>query len=1092
MRHTLIGWFAGLILFGVVHMPAQTTFATITGLVTDPNGAVMPDVEITVTHAANNYRYTAKTNEVGYYTLAQLREGEYVLSAKSPGFKEYVATGIGLAAQDVRRLDFKLEVGAVETRVEVSAAATLIETENARVGGARKHDTLISLPMNATTPWSFFGLTPGVLLSGDGNFVVKMNGSGSNQYTMAIDGVTMMDGTSGQNNIGPSAPRNETIEEFRIDTTNNSAEFSGVGQITFVSKSGANQIHGTAYDYYSTPVFRARNPFASARGTGIRHAPGFTIGGPIVIPKIHDGHNQTFFFFALDTTSGSPSQQLLNPTVPLASWRAGDFSGLPPGTPIRDPFGGGAVFPGNRIPTSRLSPVALFVQERFYPLPNFGDSSVLQSQNYREQKIRAFDPDTFFTGRIDHRVSDKFTFFMRYQWQRQHSRAFEGNLPTIGQRWQDRNTRNAAISFTQTLRSNLLNEFRAGYGFNNNPRNGPLMGKPLVQQMGLIGLVDNLPDLPGLFKVAFSGLGLTGITQTDLRKPGFRNFPSQFQDHVSWFRGRHGIKTGGQVMRVHYADMSADASLFGNASFSNRFTGFPYADFLLGIPTTVSRGFAPIKQERIWRGYDAFLTDDFKVTPRLTLNLGVRYEYHRPWTEASNRLSIFDADLGKIVVPDGSLKYASPLMPRNYVDVVEASQTNGRWDGTTLLHVDRNNFSPRVGMAYRPWGPNTVIRGGFGLYYDIVARTPSVVGIPYVVSEPSFTNPVDAPTVILPRVFPAAGVGGPSTVGIPGSGSPYPMQPYTLQYNLTIEQQRWSTGFRVSYVGNGTRKGLYSSNINQPVADGRLYIGKPRRFPNYPGVNYTSNGAGHQYHSLNVEAHRNFRNGLEYQADWVWARDLSYGNPEYAYDLKRERGVTFDIPKHRVSANLIYQLPFGRGKRYLGSAGRAVNLAVGGWQIGTVFNVFSGQYLTPSWTGPDPTGTSFTGSTTTPVITIRPDHLRDANLPSDQRSVNRWFDAGAFGPPQKGAFGSAANGVINGPGSWILNTGLYKYFTLRERLRLRWEFTANNVANHPNWGNPSTNISSAAQVGIISGTGAGNDIDPVGPRSMRMGLRVEW
>lgn len=1091
MRHTRTEFLAGLVLLGVVQMPAQTTFATITGIVTDPNGAVMPNVVITATHTASNYRYTTKSNEAGYYTLAQLREGEYELSAKFSGFKEYAATGIGLAARDVRRLDIKLEVGAVETRVEVSAAAALIETESARVGNTMRHNTLISLPMNTTSAWTLFGLTPGVLLSGDGNFVVKMNGSGANQYNMAIDGVTMMDGTASQNNIGPSAPRNETVEEFRIDTTNTSAEYSGVGQVNFVSKSGTNQLHGAAYDFYSTPFFRARNPFAARRGTGISHAPGFNVGGPVVIPKILDGHNKTFFFFAFETTRGSAIQQLINPTVPLTSWRAGDFSALAPGTVIRDPFGGGA-FPGNRIPTSRLNPVALQLQDRFYPLPNYGDTSVLQSQNYREQKSRAFDPNTFLSGRIDQRVSDKFTFYLRFQWQRQHSRNYDGNLPTIGQKWQDRNTRNLASSFTRTFRSNLINEFRAGYAFNNNPLNGPVMGRPLVQQLGLIGLVDNLPDYPGLFKVAFSGVGLTGISQTDARKPGFRNFPIQVQDHVSWFHGRHGVKAGLQVIRVDYQDMSVDTSLYGNASFSNRFTGFPYADFLLGIPTTASRGFAPIKQERIWWGYDSFVTDDFKVTPRLTLNLGMRYEYHRPWTETSNRLSIFDADLGKIVVPDGSLKYVSPLVPKGYVDVVEASQTNGRWDPTTLLHADRNNFSPRVGLAYRPWGQNTVIRGGFGIYYDIVPRVPSAVGIPYVISEPSFTNPVDSPTVILPRVFPAAGVGGPSTISIPGSASAYPKQPYTLQYNLTIEHQQWNTGFRISYIGNGTREGLYSSNINQPVPDGRLYIDKPRRFPNYPGITYTSNGVGHQYHSLNVEAQRQFRNGLAYQANWVWARDLSYGTPENAYDLKRERAVTYDIPAHRVAMNMIFMLPFGRGKRYFGGAGRALNLAVGGWQIAGTFNVFSGQHLTPTWTGPDPTGTSNTSNSTPPVITIRPDVLHNPNLPSDQRSVNGWFDASAFAAPQKGAFGSAASGIIDGPGSWIINTGLYKYFMLRERLHLRWEFTATNVANHPNWGNPATNISSAVQVGVISGIGAGNDIDPVGVRSLRMGFRVEW
>jgi hypothetical protein len=1066
----------------------QTTFATITGEVTDPNGAVVPNAAITATNVASNYRYPTQSNGVGEYTMGQLLAGEYTLEAKAPGFKDYFVAGITLAAGDIRRLDVKLELGAIGTRVEVNATTALIETETARISGAKDYHAMVSLPMNDYSPFTFMGLTAGVLL--DGNYNPRINGSQSNQTNMTVDGVSVMDGLGGE--IGPVTPLSEDVEEVRIDTANNSAEFAGMGQVTYVSRSAGNQVHGAGMDYYSTPAFKSRNPFSLVRPTGITHHLAFNIGGPIVLPKLYNGHDKTFIFLAIDRNQGSQSSSTLNPTVPLAPWRTGDFSGLLPGTIVKDPLTGNP-FPGNIIPTSRLNATALTLQDMFYPLPNYGNTSVLQSQNFRLTERRAFDPTTYAEGRLDHRFSERFTFFVRYTWQRQHNRVFEGNLPAIGQRWQDRNTRGLAGSFIQTLRPNLVNEFRLGYAFNNNPYSGTVMGLPLVQKLGLVGLVDNLPNVPGIFTVAFSGLGLTGISQSAYNNPGYRNLPMELQDQVSWSRGHHTLKIGGQVQRVTYTNMTESTSLFGNASFSNRFTGYAYADFLLGIPTTVSRAPAAIPDEMIWWGYAAFITDDFKVTPRLTLNLGARYELNMPWQDSAGLLSAFDTKLGKIVVPDGSLQKVSPLMPTAYVGVVEASQTNGAWAGKSLFHADTNNIAPRIGLAYRPWGPDTVFRTGFGVYYDINPRYGSSAGVPFLVMEPSYTNPTTAPTVILPRVFPAGGVGGPGTISLPLASSSNMIQPYTLQYNFTIEHQRWNTGFRISYVGSGTRQSTYTSNFNQPLPNNLSFIAKASTvpFPQYPGISYVHNGAGYNYNALMLEIQRKFRGGFSYQASWTWARELGYASPENAYNEAREYGVATDVPKYRITSNFIYEAPFGKGKRYLSSAGRVVDLIVGGWQISSVFETNSGNYLTPSWTGSDPTGTTYTTSSTPASVTIRPNELSNPNLPSDQRSLSAWFNAAAFGAPQIGSFGSASRGVIKGPSQWELNSGIYKYFKLWERLRFRWDFTATNVLNHPNWGNPATNISTVAQVGVISGT-AGSAVDWPGPRAMRMGLRVEW
>jgi hypothetical protein len=643
----------------------------------------------------------------------------------------------------------------------------------------------------------------------------------------------------------------------------------------------------------------------------------------------------------------------------------------------------------------------------------------------------------------------------------------------------------------------LLNELRYGLATNNLPIFPPINGPQFVQELGLRGLAPGLPDVPGILNVSFAGLGLTAISQGNFRSPGAANYLHNVQDHVSLFRGRHNMKFGFNLTRIAANNYGADANLFGNLTFSNRFTGHPYADFLLGIPSTAQRSFPPVRTDRLRYQYDYFFTADFKVSSKLTLSYGVRYEYHPGWQEENGRLAMFDIGTGSIVVQDGSVSKVSPLFPANYVRVVEASSVD--LPGKTIVRTDSNNFAPRFSFAYRPWGNSTVIRGGAGIYYDVVPRELTMAGVPFVVAEQPFNNPLENPAVILPNVFPSAGAAGPSSVSLPVAVNPDLQMPYSMQYTFTVEHSRWNTGFRASYIGTNTRQGDYSYNYNSPVPDAQLFINKPRPFPQYPAINYFTNGAGHQFHSFTAEVERRFSRGLQFQSSWVWARDigdLERGQAlENPFDREREVSVWPDIPTHRFTANWIYEFPFGKGKPFLGGAGRAVDAIVGGWSISGIYSYYSGQFLTPLWTGPDPTGTAFSASASRPIVTIRPDHLRDANLPSDERSINRWFDAGAFGAPAVGRFGTAAKGVIIGPDVNVWHAGFFKAFSLAENVRLRWELTATNFFNHPNYNNPATNISQAGTVGVISGVGGVNGAstgDQPGPRAFRMGLRLDW
>jgi hypothetical protein len=1069
---------------GMLRLAAQTTSASITGTITDATGAAVPAASVVAVHMDSNYRYTAQSNATGAYTLAQLREGVYTVTVQAPGFKEFRASDVQLVSLDVRRIDVQLEVGAVDTRIEVTAGATLIETETARISDSKSAVQMASLPLNTRSLWNFIGLSPGVVQAGNDSSTRRFAGSRANQSDASIDGITLSNQYDGTQ-ISPLVSQIESFQEVRIDMANNTAEYGGIGQVTIISKGGTNEVHGTAFDYYATPWFRARNPFAAQRASGVRHNPGASIGAPIYLPKIYNGKNRSFFFYSFETTRGSQTLSNRNSTVPIPLWRAGDFSRE--NVTLRDPFNGNAPFPGNRIPAERINPVALKIQNRFYPEPNQVDPNSFRAQNFRIQQLRPFDPNTYWTTRLDHRFTDQHTVSGRYTWNRSHSRDFDNALPAFGQRWQTRDTRAIQLSYTSTIKSNLINEFRWGFAWNDNPRHGPLMGQEVVRDLGLTGLSPGIPDVNGVFQVSFSGLGITGISQTQWRHPGFKNYAQQFQEHISWFRGTHNIKAGLTPGRTQFQDWQMPTNLFGNASFSNRFTGHPYADFLLGIPTSTSRAAANLFIDRTRWNWDFFITDEWKVRSNLTLNLGLRYEIHPAWDESNGLQALFDIGSGKIVVPDGSLSQVSPLLPASYVEVVEASSLG--YHPKHLLANEYNNFAPRVGLAWRPMGPDTVVRAGWGLFYDIIPRNLSAGGAPFIINEPGYTNPTPVPNVVLPVVFPTS-VGGPSTISLPNAVRRDLRDPYSMQYNLTIEHQRWDTGFRVSYIGTNTRQGEWGYNINQPVADNRLFVDKPRMFPRYPNITYITNGAGHQYNSLTLEAERRWSRGLAYQMSWVWARDIGdlerAESPEDAYDRRRERAVWLDIPTHRVTGNLVYEFPFARDTRGLTRA------LLHGWEWTGVFSFFSGEFLTPEWTGPDTTGTAYTTSRTPAQVTRRPDHLRDANLPTSQRSTERWFDVAAFAPPAPGRFGTAAKGVIKGPGSQVVNVGLSKNFSMAERWRLRWEITATNFFNTPNYTNPGTNITSLAGAAVITGAGGEQDLDSAGPRSFRTGLRLEW
>jgi carboxypeptidase family protein len=1076
---------------------AQSTFATLTGTVTDPSGAAVVGASVEVRNVKTGYVYNATSNGDGVYNIPNLLEGQYQLKATAQGFGEFIAESLLVNSRDNRRIDIKLKVGSVANTIEVTAGGVaLIETETARVSDIKDREQMRALPLTLRRAWDYFTLSPQITRTTTG-FNISLGGTHTNQSEASIDGITVTSAGGGFA-MGPIMDRSENLQELRVDVSGNSAEYGTPGSVALTTRAGNNDFHGTFSDYYSSPFMRARNPFATSRGTGIQHRLTFAAGGPVYIPKVYNGHDKTFFFVTLEMGVGSAGTSLVTQTVPLQAWRSGNFSALP-GLFLRDPQKTGACnstdqagcFANNIIPTNRLNPVSLKMQDLFFALPNFGDPNTLANQNYRQNRTVQFSHQPQLTVRLDHRFSEKDFIYGRFIGVYWNIPGYESVASYDTLFRQTRNLRSWQVSYSHTFTPTLVNEVRWGLSSDHLPVESAIRGKQVVQELGLQGLAPDLPDVGGAPKINFTNIGLSNIAFRDTCDPCNKDRVIQFTDSVNWVKGVHTLKMGGEMRWGHTNDFRQAANVFGSATFSGQYTGQSYADFLLGIPATVSRNFPTVEMERLIRTYAAWITDEWKVRPKLTVSAGLRYQLYKVPQEKNGREALFDLATGSIVVPDGSLKMVSPLMPTNYIKVIEASQAGYP---NSLLEIDKNNFAPRLSVAWRPFDNKTVIRAGAGIYYDNAPPDP-VLGatVPFLISEPAYQNTTVNP-LMFPFIFPTTG-GGPTTIAIPRGSRKDLRVPRTGQYTITIERQQWDMGFRATYTGTNTRQGIYRYNINQPVADGRLYADKPRLFQRYPDILYGTNGSGHQYHGVSFEVERRMKKGLAFQAYYTLARDIgdleNNESPEDAFNRARERSAWGSLPKHRVSSNAVVELPFGKRRRWMNNSHWLLDGALGGWLVSGIYSYETGTFFTPTWTGPDPTGTRFANPGTRANVTLRPDQLRDGNL-SDPK-LWQWFDVSAFGAPPIGRFGTSAKGVLVGPPVNVFHSTLAKNFSWRERVRFKFEVLATNLFNHPNYMQPNPSITAGVASGSINAVMDRNaKFDSAVTREFQMQFRVEW
>ena len=1062
-----------LLLLAPFAIQAQTYYGTIRGTVTDASGAVSPGVEVTVTNLDTNISFKLKSNEVGNYLAPNLIPGRYSVTAEAAGFKKFVANDLELVATADRRVDVHMEVGAIAESVTVEGGAQVIETERATISDVKSNEVFTYMPINANyrSVWRMLQLSPGIV----GSYFAG-NGNGRNT-TYSIDGIPVKDGWTGTA-FGPALTYLDSYREIRADLVSVNATGGTSSNIAVVSESGTNELHGEAWIHYNAIGFQARNFFAptSPHGPPI-FRPNLKVGGPIWLPHLYNGKNRTFFHFSWQGLRGSQSPITTNMIVPSLAFRTGNFSSVT--TVLKDPLNG-LPFGGNQIPTTRISGVSKYFQDTFYPNPNtaidrFGLVSVFPNNSDQ------------YTGRVDHKINDKNSIFARIMYQYYDNQYYDGGSnPNVGLYDQWRLQWHGVLSDTHIFSPTLLNEFRMGYARDESPYGGLLHGLDTVNKSGL--QLDGLSDIRGLPSMCITGF--SGISTSGMNGWMWSTF--HYQEVLHWTRGKHDFRFGAEISKYNGKTYGTSPSaVFGSYSFDGHFSGNPYADFLLGIPTGSSRSTSvgSVYPHRFNKEF--YVTDDFKVTPHLTLTLGLRYSLLDPGIVEQNLLANFVPAVGAIVVPDAAAKARiNPGFPKT-VPIVTADQAGL---SNKLLNRDKNNFAPRFGFAWRPTQNNDfVVRGGAGIYY--VAMQPYISdggGLPYELAE-SFTNNIvnGVPDFAFPKPFPARGFvgasGGYSATGM----NPDLRTPYSMQFNLTAEKQVKDTGISLSAVSTRSRKTTWGYNLNAVPANTTPYATKYAYVP-YPslfGITETINGGSHNYQAGTVKVEHRMKNGIYLQSHFTLSKDMGddwSNSSEDAFNRARDRSQGGVIPRLRWVSIMLYELPVGKSKAFGKTLPKPLMAVLGNWSVDGTYIAQSGMYFTPAFASIDSSNTNRRGG--------RPDRIADGNLSTDQRSATHWFDTSAFVAPAAGIgrFGTSGANILEGPGISVFHAGINKDFVVRERVKIKLEAVSTNFLNHPNFALPSATIGTSTYGQILGLSGGASSSSGEGARDFQFTMRVTF
>ena len=1018
---------------------AQTTVSTIRGSVADPSGATVANAAIVLTDLETNTRRPVPSSDNGEFEVPDLPRGTYRLTATSPGFKTFVADNIILESSQIRRIDIVFVLGEVGSQVLVKVDAAVITTDTAKIAG------LFTNKRFDDAPWVGDGRNPQLVMttlpqvqSSGGIYNIQLAGLPNSQVQTGIDGVPG-DGSSLQ------ASNVHVMQEVQIVTGNNSAEYSRAAYINMATKSGSNAFHGRAVYWHQNSALSARGFFDSRKAKNLFHTMNAEASGPIL-------RNKTFFFVSWSGQKW-PSSTFYLRDVPTDKMRQGDFSQLltisKPVT-IKDPLTGNP-FPGNIIPASRLNPTSLKVLSGYLPAPNQNGPNAL-ANNYGF--LFPHPSDLYSWGsydvRIDHRFSDNDTLSGHYLTSKPLY-VLAGNFPAFT--WtRVRDSRTIAIQETHVFSPALVNTFRWGLYQPNVIDGGELLGvKPLkgdqvVKDLGIQGV-----NPKGLSEMGFPRMDITGYPALRQNPGGLlQNDKSwDFADSLTWAKGRHVFKFGGEFRPQSQLSGTVPESTYGYFTFNGSLSGYGAADFLLGLPFSSQRLNPLTNRTLLDSETGIYVQDTFKISTRLSLDLGLRWDRFGAANYEDGLIYNWDRASGNVIVPQAAARKISPLYPTGTIKVVT---------GNAHQNPSLRNFAPRLGFAYRLFGDNLVIRGGYGIYAETLGRFARAQGGgPYQIGETFFNSIQNGqPLFSFPNAFPAGSGSIPSQSV---SGFPSDTDNGRIhQFNLTLERQLKDVGLRLSYTGSRSRGLNYFIQINKPEPSSIPFAQSRRPYPQFVGAGYARHDGAANYNALTFEAQRKVGQ-VTFDGHWTWASN--YNN---TYNLENPFSPLLwnrdpYTSRHRVVLNAIWSLPFGTGQPFLSNAPGVVKQAVGGWQLYWIAYFETGQFFSPSFSGSDPSNTNTVGGL--------PDRICNGNLAPEQRRINRWFDTSCFVPPAAGRFGNSGINILEGPGLQEHSVTLGKTFSFTERFRFTFMVAAQNVFNHANFDLPAANISAPGSAGVI-------------------------
>lgn len=1112
------GLFVGLLL--AASAEAQSTFGTLMGSVTDPSGAVLVGATVTVTNTLTQAARSVATDGAGTYQAPHLDAGPYTVKFSLSGFADRVRETDLLARQTVR-VDARLEVAASSAEVDVVAQGAVVETERATLDNSKSGSDINSLALNFrttndTSPVVVATLAPTV--QPDRSGAISVSGNLPFMTSFSIDGISTQRTRGG----GPSRelfPSVESIEEFKVSTANNNAEFMQVTDITTTSKSGSNAFHGSVYAFYQDSSLNSVDRFAPkdpVTGEALKaEVTGKSFGGSLGGPLVKD---RTFFFLSYEGVR-RPNEQTLSQLVPPDAFRRGDLSSIT--RALVNPLTG-QPFPGNQIP---VHPSSAQILETLYERQNQGTGAGLDRPNYLVNAPGDFTVNGF-DGRLDQRFGDQHKLFLRYTHKNVDIAGPSATLTRIpgagagggsyntkqGEAFARFEVRQLAAAHNFVASSGLFNELRAGFSKTLESSGYPLasQGGDLIRQYGFTGL-PLTPPSGGIPSFEF-GDG-TFISTGGAKPRKILSRTVQLNDNVTWIKGHHTFKGGVDIQRVEYEDQVTffEGEEYGRYFFDGSFSGNAFADFLLGLPTFTSYAQNSPDGSPYATHYAFYVQDDWRPTPALTINYGVRYDLRPPMKDRSHQLANFDREFpgGRVVVENAAqltqvppaLRAALPNTPFVTADEVGLDET--------LRRTDKNNVNPRLGIAWRPFGDNhTVIRGGFGMYTVPLYGSVNYSLLGVVTSDvPIFRNqrlPDGSYAVRFPNVAPAAlrAAGGAQDFR---RANQFDLQdPRVTQWTLTFERDLGGgIGGRVSYVGSRTTDIVWSPDLNQvpPNTLGYAAVAATRPFPDWNVVTTRDNGSRARYDALVLELNKRTRGGLGFNASYTLARNKSDSggavptgfvaeNGPTALDLFRGDADYGDVAftrRNRFVATFLWQVPVGRGRRFGGDMGGVADFFLGGWDLTGVGLLQSGPFLTPFFSNADPSGTGTTSRGFT--ATQRPDCVGEANL--DNPTADAYFDRTAFVRPANniGRFGNCPVGTLTGPGTQVFSLTVGKSFKVVGASSLRFEAAFSNLFNVENLDVPSSlNITSSA-FGRITRTQA---VEQAGPRTIQFSLRYAF